>query len=64
MKKTIACSLITLTLSLLLPSCCNYIPPARINWQTQPGNVQRINMNPRSPYYKQYQAHPASQPFL
>lgn len=34
-------------LALLLQACA--IPPARINWQNEPGKIQRINVNPKSP---------------
>lgn len=57
MKKiTAICALVFS--SLLLQACCNQIPPARIQYQNDPGKIQRIAMNPLSPYYKQYMAHP------
>lgn len=57
MKKTAA--LCTLAfISLLLQACSNQIPPSRIQYQNDPGKIQRVAINPLSPHYKQYMAHP------
>lgn len=39
---------ISLGLSAMLLQACT-IPPASLNWRTEPGKIQRINYNPDSP---------------
>lgn len=47
--KKIMLSAISLSFCAMLLQACT-IPPARINWQTQPGKIQRVNCSPVSPY--------------
>lgn len=50
--KSFIVSCFLVILALFLAACS--IPPARIQWQNEPGKIQKINCNPQSPVCKIY----------
>lgn len=48
MKTNLLLAFMVLGLAVLVQACS--IPPARLSYQTQPGKIQKVNCDPRSPY--------------